>query len=76
MSLKDCCFDGSRTLKIKDLSTDVGSEKSKKQELVAQTAENITRAAILQEKLYAELLEAAGLGGPYHYLEEESGRVV
>ena len=54
MSLKDCCFDGSRTLKIKDLSTDVGSEKSKKQELVAQTAENITRAAILQEKLYAE----------------------
>lgn len=54
MSLKDCCFDGSRTLKIKDLSTDVGSEKSKKQELIAQTAENITRAAILQEKLYAE----------------------
>lgn len=54
MSLKDCRFDGSRTLKIKDLSTDVGSEKSKKQELVAQTAENITRAAILQEKLYAE----------------------
>lgn len=29
-----------------------------------------------REKLYAELLEAAGLGGPYLYLEEESGRVV
>lgn len=57
MALKDYCFDGHRTLKMKEIPTDAGQEKARKKELIAQTADNIARAAILQEKLYAERRE-------------------
>ena len=53
MSIKDYCFDGSRRFQIKDFPTDAGAEKTRKAELVAKTQENIQKAALLQEKLYA-----------------------
>ena len=59
MSLKDYCFDGHRTLKMKEAATDAGQEKARKKELIAQTADNIAKAAILQDKLYAERKEAS-----------------
>ena len=57
MSLKDYCFDGKRTLKLKDMPTDAGEYKLQKSELVAQTGANMLKAAELQEKLYAAKLE-------------------
>ncbi len=53
MALKDYCFDGKHPLKIKEMPTDAGEYKVQKSELVAQTQENMTRAALLQEKMYA-----------------------
>ena len=57
MSLKDYCFDGSQELKIKNMPTGAGEYKAMKEELITLTAENIARAAELQEKLYAEKKE-------------------
>ena len=53
MSLKDYRFDGSRSVSLKDMPTGAGDAKAHKAELVQKTQENITRAAALQERLYA-----------------------
>lgn len=53
MALKDYCFDGKRTLKLKDMPTDAKGHGGKKEELIARTQQNMARASILQEKLYA-----------------------
>lgn len=53
MALKDYCFDGNRTLKLKEMPTDAGEYKVQKAELTAKTDENMARAAELQEKMYA-----------------------
>lgn len=53
MSAKDCRYDGSKKVLLKELSTTAGDNKARKAELVAKTAENIARAAELQERLYA-----------------------
>ncbi len=53
LTLKDYCFDGKRELRLKDMPTDAGEYRLKKAELVARTEENLNRAAMLQEKLYA-----------------------
>jgi len=53
MALKDYCFDGKKTLKLKEMPTDAGEYKVQKSELVAQTGANLLQAAGLQEKLYA-----------------------
>lgn len=53
MSAKDYRYDGSRKLNIRNLSTDAGDEKEHKKELQQKTAENIARAAELQERLMA-----------------------
>lgn len=53
MSANDFLFDGSRRLCLKDMPTTAGDCKKDKEKLVAQTAENIAKAALLQEKLYA-----------------------
>jgi len=58
MSLKDYRFDGSHKLSLKQMSTDASGAPGKKAELVAKTQENILRAALLQEKLYAAGQEA------------------
>ena len=43
MSLKDYCFDGKRTLKLKEMPTDAGEYKVQKSELTALTEENMPR---------------------------------
>ena len=53
MSAKDYRFDGSRNVSLKDMPTAAGDAKAYKAELVQKTQENITRAAALQERLYA-----------------------
>jgi len=53
MALKDYCFDGSRKLDLRSLPTDAGENREHKAELVTKTNENLDRAALLQEKLYA-----------------------
>ena len=53
MSLKDYCFDGKKTLKLKEMPTDAGEYKVQKADLVLRTDENLARAAELQERLYA-----------------------
>ena len=53
MSAKDYRFDGSRNVSLKDMPTGAGDAKARKAELVQKTQENIARAAVLQEKLYA-----------------------
>lgn len=58
MSLKDYRFDGSHKLSLKQMSTDASGAPGKKSELIAKTQENILRAALLQEKLYAAGQEA------------------
>jgi len=58
MSLKDYRFDGSHKLSLKQMSTDATGAPGKKSELIAKTLENIQRAALLQEKLYAAGQEA------------------
>ena len=54
MPVRDCRYDGSRKLNIKDAPTGAGDERAHKQELEARTAENIARACQLQEMLMAE----------------------
>lgn len=58
MSLKNYRFDGSHKLNLKEMSTDATGAPGKKSELIAKTLENIQRAALLQEKLYAAGQEA------------------
>ena len=58
MSLKDYRFDGSHKLSLKEMPTDAAGAPGKKSELIAKTQENIQRAALLQEKLYAAGQEA------------------
>lgn len=53
MSAKDFRYTGEKKLKLSELSTHAGEAKEKKSELVRQTQENIEKAALLQEKLYA-----------------------
>ena len=53
MPLKDYCFDGKKTLRIREMPTDAGEYKVQKTDLVIRTEENLTRAAELQERLYA-----------------------
>ena len=47
MALKDYCFDGSRKLDIREMPTDAGAFREQKADLVAKTAENLDRAALL-----------------------------
>ena len=47
-------FDGSRTLEIREMTTDAGAAAKDKKALVKRTEKNMEQAAILQEKLYAE----------------------
>ncbi|MBQ8161684.1 MAG: polyphosphate kinase 2 family protein [Clostridia bacterium] len=54
MNIRDFRYDGSRKLNIRQAQTDAGEDKARKQELVQLTEENIAKAALLQEKLYAE----------------------
>ena len=53
MSAKDYRFDGSHSVSLKDMPTGADDAKACKAELVQKTQENIARAAVLQEKLYA-----------------------
>ncbi len=53
MALKDYCFDGKRTLRLKEMPADAGEYKVQKEELTAQAQKNMVQAALLQEKLYA-----------------------
>ena len=57
MILKDYCFDGKKQLKLKAMPTDAGEYKVTKEALTAKMAENMKRAAELQEKLMAEKCE-------------------
>ena len=57
MPLKDYCFDGKKTLRIREMPTDAGEYKLQKAELTARTEQNLIRAAELQEKLYASKSE-------------------
>ena len=57
MSAKDYLYDGERKLDLNTVSTGAGSHKAEKETLIAKTAENITLAAELQEKLMAEKRE-------------------
>ncbi len=57
MALKDYCFDGKRVLKLREMPTDAGEYRVMKNDLVAKTNENMVRAALLQEKMYAEKRE-------------------
>lgn len=53
MELKDYRFDGDEKLKLKDMPTGYTGDKKDKEDLIRKTQENITEAALLQEKLYA-----------------------
>ncbi|MBR6028089.1 MAG: polyphosphate kinase 2 family protein [Clostridia bacterium] len=53
MPLKDYRFEGDTRLHIKQMPTGAGEDAGRKAELVQLTGENIARAALLQEKLYA-----------------------
>ena len=57
MALKDYCFDGRKELRLKDMPTDAGEYRLIKNDLVAQTNVNMERAAVLQDKMYAEKKE-------------------
>ena len=53
VSAKEYRYDGSRKICLKELPTTAGDRKKDKAELIEKTAENIARAAELQERLYA-----------------------
>lgn len=53
MALKEYCFDGKKTLKLREMPTGAGDLADRKEELQARTKENMVRAAELQERLYA-----------------------
>jgi len=57
MALKDYCFDGERTLRMKDMATDAPQFLDRKPELTATTRKNLAHAAELQDRLYAEKRE-------------------
>ena len=57
MTIRDYYFDGSRRFQMKEMPTDAGDAKGHKAELVQKTGENLSRACLLQEKLYAEKKE-------------------
>ncbi len=53
MSLQDYRFDGEKKLNIRDMPTDAGDLKDRKEEYVAKMKRNMRLAAELQEKMYA-----------------------
>ena len=53
MGCKEYRFDGSRRLELKKEPTGAGTHKGEKAALIKKTEENLLRAALLQEKLYA-----------------------
>lgn len=53
MDLREYCFDGDKELKLKKMPTGAGPHLCEKQVLTAAMEENMLRAAMLQEKLYA-----------------------
>lgn len=53
MSIKSYRYDGSKHLTLRDEPTDAGNEKARKAELKEKTTENIAKAAVLAEKLFA-----------------------
>lgn len=53
MSVKEFRFDGSKKLVLKEMRTTAGDHKKDKKILVEKTAENMAKAAELQDKLYA-----------------------
>ena len=53
MPLTEYRCDGSKPLTVKDLPTSAGVLSKKKKSLVRKTAENMEKAALLQEKLFA-----------------------
>lgn len=53
MSIKSYRFDGGKNLRLQEEPTDAGEHKKEKAELVSRTAENLRKAAMLAEKLYA-----------------------
>ena len=53
MALKEYCFVGKKTLKLREMPTGAGDLADRKEELQARTKENMVRAAELQERLYA-----------------------
>ena len=57
MILKEYCFDGKKQLRLKDMPTDAGEYKAQKEALGNRMAENMRRAAEMQEMLMAERCE-------------------
>ena len=53
MSLQDYRFDGEKRLNLRDMPTDAGDLKDRKEEYVAKMKRNMRLAAELQEKMYA-----------------------
>ena len=53
MSIKSYRFDGGKNLRLQEQPTGAGEQKQQKAELKAKTAENLRKAALLAEKLYA-----------------------
>ncbi|MCI1665113.1 MAG: polyphosphate kinase 2 family protein [Atopobiaceae bacterium] len=54
MDLKDCLVDGHDRIRMEDLATSAGWDKSLKPKYVAKTAENNQRMGELQDRLYAD----------------------
>lgn len=53
MSIKPYRFDGEKKLRLQEQPTGAGEHKQQKAELKEKTAENLRKAALLAEKLYA-----------------------
>lgn len=53
MSAKAYLYDGTKKLRLKEAATDASAFKVQKAELKERTEENLRKAAVLQEKLYA-----------------------
>ena len=53
MSAKAYLYDGTKKLRLKEAATDASAFKAQKAELKERTEENLRKAAVLQEKLYA-----------------------
>ena len=77
MSIKSYRFDGGKNLRLQEQPTGAGEQKQQKAELKAKTAENLRKAALLAEKLYAagteglviaiQARDAAGTDSPVSY---------
>lgn len=61
MSAKAYLYDGTKKLRLKEAATDASAFKAQKAELKERTEENLRKAAVLQEKLYAAGQEGADL---------------